>query len=120
MNFNLDQDPLLRKKWLLYPDNRLKQMWDLWIVFLLGYVATIFTYKTSFIDEITSAQFGFDLFVDICFLADIVMTFFVVTQDKNGLFETRRVRIAKNYLRSFFFLDVFTTIPWGLIEKSKT
>jgi hypothetical protein len=86
-------------------------------VVLLGYIATYFTYKTSFIDEITAGQFGFDLFVDFCFFVDICLTFFTVTQDKNGLIESRRGKIAKNYIKSVFFLDCFTTIPWGLIER---
>ena len=86
---------------------------------LLGYIATYFTYKTSFIDEITAGQFGFDLFVDFCFFVDICLTFFTVTQDKNGLIESRRGKIAKNYIKGVFFLDCFTTIPWGLIERAQ-
>ena len=58
MEFSLEEDVQLRKKWLIYPDNLGKQIWDFWIVLLLGYIATYFTYKTSFIDEITAGQFG--------------------------------------------------------------
>ena len=29
------------------------------------------------------------------------------------------VYFAKNYIKSVFFLDCFTTIPWGLIERAQ-
>ena len=79
LEFLFEEDTEFRKKWLIYPDSMLKQIWDNWIVFLLFYTASYFAYRTSFYDEITAAQFGFDLFVDICFFSDICLTFFTVT-----------------------------------------
>ena len=80
------------------------------------YTATIFPYVTCYIDDISNFQFAFDLFVDSCFLIDIILNFFTVIYTKTG-YETRRSKIVMNYLSSWFITDLFTTIPWQLLEK---
>ena len=84
---------------------------------LMIYTATVFPFLTCFLDEVSNFNFGLDLFIDSCFLTDIVLNFFTVFQKNDGKFETDKSKIAVNYLKSWFWIDSFTTIPWQLIEK---
>lgn len=57
------------------------------------------------------------MIVDFLFLSDIVFTFILALTMENGLFNTDRAQIAQNYIRGWFFLDLFTSLPFQLIEK---
>tara|TARA_B110000285_G_C14936201_1_gene519725 strand:- start:480 stop:650 length:171 start_codon:yes stop_codon:yes gene_type:complete len=39
-----------------------------------------------------------------------------VTQDKNGIYEFNRKKLAINYIKSWFFLDILTIFPWNLFQ----
>ena len=57
-------------------------------------------------------MFIFDLLVDFCFLSDIVVNFLTAYESSNGLLISDKTLIAKNYLRGWFLLDLFTSIPF--------
>jgi hypothetical protein len=63
-------------------------------------------------------MFIFDNIVDSLFFIDIILNFFTVIELPQGQFETSRLEIAKNYLKGWFFMDLFTTIPFQLIEQA--
>lgn len=56
------------------------------------------------------------MFVDISFFVDIIVNFLSVTQDKDGIYEFNHKKLALNYIRSWFFLDIFTIFPWNLFK----
>lgn len=97
---------------LIYPSNKLKQAWDLWIVALLLYTAIFVPYRVSFEDDTPTGLFFFELFIDFSFLTDIVVTFFAVYDDGTGHYVTNKRTIAKNYLSGWFTLDLLTSIPF--------
>lgn len=82
------------------------------IIVLLLYTAFYVPYKVCFQDETSDAQFIFDLFVDFCFLSDIIVNFLTAYEGSNGLLISDKAMIANNYLRTWFFLDLFTSIPF--------
>jgi hypothetical protein len=104
---------------MLFPNNKYKHVWDLWVVFLLIYTALIVPYKVCFEDDTSDGQFIFDLIVDFSFMIDIVMTFFTAYEER-GVLVVSRTHIAKNYLKSWFVIDIVTTIPFSMIEKLNT
>jgi len=79
---------------------------------LLIYTALYVPYKVCFVDSNTEFQFWLDTFIDTLFFIDIVVSFFAVTEDDFGQLETNRSVIIKNYLKGWFFIDLFTTIPF--------
>ena len=89
----------------------MKQYWDVVVLFLLIYTALFVPYKVCFIEESTDGQFIFDLMVDFLFMTDIVINFFTIIEVK-GKLEVNRCRIAIHYLKGWFFLDFFTSIPF--------
>lgn len=97
---------------LIYPSNVMKQCWDVVVVFLLLYTAIFVPFKVCFTDESTDGEFIFDLGVDFCFFVDIVLTFFTATEGDRGAIEVQKSVLAKNYFKGWFFIDLFTTIPF--------
>ena len=93
------------------PGNKIKMGWDFVVVFLLLYTALIVPFKVCFENTTTDPQFIFDCCVDFCFFIDIILTFFVATEEKSVI-ETNKITLAKNYFKGWFFIDVFTTIPF--------
>ena len=78
----------------------------------MAYTATYFPFLICFYDSVSEKQFWLDMLIDTSFFVDIVLTFFTVTQDKDGKLEERRSKIAVKYIFSWFPIDSFTTIPW--------
>ena len=76
------------------------------------YISTYFAYAVSFIPIIPTYQVILDAFIDFCFFIDIILSFFTVTQNKIGLYTTSHYKIVMNYLKSWFFIDLLTIIPW--------
>ena len=97
---------------LILPSNMYKQGWDIFIMVLLMYTAIFVPIKVAFVTNSSNAMFVFDLLVDLFFLADIVFTFFSVAEDERGKFITKKSDIAIKYLKGWFFIDFFTSIPF--------
>lgn len=74
-------------------------------------------FKVCFIDDSSDFQFAFDLFVDFCFMTDIVVNFFSVIEDETGSLITNRTSIARRYIKGWFFIDLFTSLPFQVLEK---
>ena len=49
--------------------------------------------------------------VDICFIIDIVFNFRTAFYDKQGKLELDHKLISRNYLRSWFFIDLIASVP---------
>jgi len=97
---------------IIFPANKVKQGWDVLIMLLLLYTALFVPYKVCFEDQSSDAQFIFDCWVDACFFIDIILTFFTATEQAQGVLEVKKSKLAKNYLKGWFFIDLFTTFPF--------
>lgn len=88
----------------------------MYIMALLIYTALYVPVKVAFFDETSDFMFVLDLIVDFSFLTDIVLTFFTSYEDTNsdGISQMYfdKCEIAKRYLSGWFFIDLFTSIPF--------
>uniref|UniRef100_A0A7S4NRA4 Cyclic nucleotide-binding domain-containing protein n=1 Tax=Guillardia theta TaxID=55529 RepID=A0A7S4NRA4_GUITH len=113
---------------VLEPYSTGRLTWDLWIIFLLA--VTVFTvpYALAFQSSSCGSQRGlgdtiFLWFMDACFWTDIFIHFntaIVVTDPytcKMELVLSRR-EIARQYLRLWFWLDAFGSLPVQAIEDA--
>jgi hypothetical protein len=100
---------------VLMPDTVFKTVWNVLIITLLAYTATIAPFRIAFYEssESNSSQFFdvFDVFVDIVFGLDIVLNFISAYEKTEGRFEYDLKKIAINYLMGFFAIDFVATIP---------
>jgi hypothetical protein len=92
-------------------------------VVLLLYVALIVQVEVGFFwrDDLCSGGLeteGFDLFVEVWFLLEIVLTFFTGVH-KDGVYRDDLPSVAKSYVYSgAFFFDIITSFPETMVEKA--
>ena len=109
----IEQTKLLKKSsCMIMPFSPYKQAWDMWIMVLLLYTATYVPFRVCFEDEGSDFLFWLDNIVDLGFFIDIIATFFTAIEVKGGSYDTSRTKIAWNYITGWFFIDLFTTIPF--------
>jgi heme/copper-type cytochrome/quinol oxidase subunit 4 len=53
------------------PESRFKLFWNLVVVFLLSYTATVVPFRTAFVDTSSTFMFWFELIIDILFGLDL-------------------------------------------------
>ena len=96
---------------IILPDNKHKRRWDLWIGILLIYTGIFVPLRVAFYDEVGSITLVFESFVDACFITDIVLTYFTAFQ-KHSHLEVRHNKIALNYIKTWFFIDLLSSLPF--------
>lgn len=90
-------------------DSKFKTVWNIIIILLLAYTATLVPYKVAFIDDSTLADTIIDTTVDILFIMDIFVNFFSAIEDSEGKAIGDCKTIAVTYIKGWFFLDL---IAW--------
>ena len=111
-----------KKPWfILLPHTRFRTAWDVFMAWLLSILAFYIPFRVCFYfdeDPATERQaiFWIELAADCLFAIDIVLNFLTAYGDA----KTKRIvvdpkKIARNYLKGFFFVDVIATFPFGLV-----
>lgn len=97
---------------VIMPDSILKKVWNFVIIILLAYTATYVPFRVSFVDDTPMGLFIWDLIVDGLFAIDIFINFLSAFEDKEDIIEVRLGKIARQYVRSWFLLDIIAVIPF--------
>ena len=93
---------------------------------LLVYLTVTMPFRLTFENEASlySATFWFEVMLDTLFIADIFLNFRTgydlnkdgAVIDDAGIIEYDRWRVAVNYIKSWFLLDVLSGVPFSLVE----
>jgi len=104
----------LRQKFLINPHSKIKIMWDIFILLLTLYSVICIPYRIGF--DISNSGFDInDCVVDCCFLLDICITFRVLDEASPGLYFSDPKTIALRYIKSWFIIDLTSSIPFGSV-----
>ena len=90
-------------------------VWNFLLLIIMLYVSMFLPLETAFLEE-TSLTNGITIFIDIFFFFDIVFTFFSSYEIENGREETSHKKIAIEYLKFWFWVDLIATIPSQLMD----
>jgi len=83
---------------------------------MLFYVATVMPYTISFIDYGRfSVWYYIDIVVDVFFILDLFINFFYAYYDNDKKLVTNNKTLAKNYLKSWFIVDLVASFPLSLV-----
>jgi ABC-type antimicrobial peptide transport system permease subunit len=99
---------------VLMPENEFKKNWQVLMLVLLLYVASIVPYNVCFNQPTDHLTIGdiFDGFIDFLFFIDIIVNFISAYEDPaSGTLVTDLKKIASNYIGSWFFLDLVAVMP---------
>jgi hyperpolarization activated cyclic nucleotide-gated potassium channel 1 len=104
--------------WYLFsPKTSFFYVWNLLIAGLLVYTATYMPYRIAFQDPVYFDGITlFETIVDFIFIADILVTCLSSYKNDKGEYEASLKVIMIAYLRTWFFIDVFSSFPMGLAE----
>ena len=106
-----------RKFCIMYPQDRLKLVWELIIAFIL--LVTCFTTPLNLafqdLESGNNVYKGMQVTMDILFAIDIVINFFAAIQDENFRVIDARKEIAWLYLKGWFIIDALAIFPFELI-----
>ena len=97
---------------MIHPDGFFKKIWDVVMIILLLYTATLVPYKISFADDIHEMGVSqFDIFVDVLFAIDIIVNFITPYEKYDGSLQTNHKKIAIRYFFGAFPIDFVACIP---------
>lgn len=110
------------------------------VLVLLMYVSFVIPFRTAFETTLTAGEKArcpvgeklrrvhvstphslgsllqaFDVFIDLMFMTDVVLNFVTGFVLDTGELEMRPRRVAINYLKGWFLIDVFTSFPFDII-----
>jgi Ion transport protein len=98
---------------MIYPDDDLKNFWDLVITVLLVFVCLVTPYRTALIDQEDFNWIIINHLIDFIFLVDIFFAFNTAYYDQDiKIIDDRKV-IACDYMKSWFLLDLLSIIPFS-------
>ncbi len=96
------------------PDNYFKQIWDIFILIIIIYIAIDLPLRLAYNQTITNLFF--ELMVTLALAIDILIKFNSQTYAKGILLKDRK-QIAGHYLHSLFLFDFLATIPFLYISS---
>lgn len=115
--------PFWRRRCLLNPESCFHNFWDWVTVNLLVFTALITPYEVAFspndrtfdfILEGADALFWVNRLVDFLFLVDIFLHFNTMSFYHGVLLDTRW-KIARHYVKGWFFIDVMSLMPFDFV-----
>ncbi len=96
---------------VLKPTSTLRVSWDVVSIVLITYITISLPYRLAFYSELENFGLAaFDFLIDIFFLCDLIINF-RTAYVRDGELVSSPVRIARNYLRSWFLLDLCSSLP---------
>lgn len=95
------------------PNERFRLLWDAFLMALLLIDMVLLPLQLSFSVWEDKKQFEFGN--DAVFFLDILLNFHTAYYHKGELVNDHK-KIAKNYLKTWFFVDILSSFPYGLID----
>lgn len=118
-----DQVKLIRREltwqtFIIDPNSAYVKCWDTVLVVALIYTLIVTPYEIALLQPAYDALWAVDLFVDACFLQDMIIQFFlkIKVRTKQGVVWIRnRRKIAARYLKTWFIADFVSIFPFDLV-----
>lgn len=106
-------------KFILHPNSLFREVWNFFISILLLYTATIMPLTMAFFEsDSKDTWYYLDFVLDTLFFLDIIVTINSAYYNQYGVLLTKRKTIFCNYVKSWFFIDIVSCIPFNVISGS--
>lgn len=100
---------------VIHPESMCLFLWNLMVCLGLVYMATIMPVVLSFYEEEQIQYTYVDAGLDVVFVGDLLLNFFVSYYEKEELVASR-YRIASHYLKTWFFFDLTASVPLSFVS----
>jgi hypothetical protein len=106
---------------MIMEENKYKQVFDMYIMLLVFYIAIVVPYRLAFSLEESKATKTISYVIDFSFFIDIILTFFTAYFDEPNCIMVENYKdIALNYLKGWFIFDVLSIFPFELCISNKS
>jgi len=110
------QKRVKERRYVIDPRAKWKLYWDVLCGVLIIYSVIVIPFRLFFErPEATGFSFAFDWTIDALFLIDMIFSFKTGYMSKHGHLVMAPRRIMHSYLRTWFIVDFFSTIPFDTI-----
>ena len=107
--------------YLLHPRSHFRSLWNLLVIALLIYTATVMPFRLAFDDTDESVTWKVAEWVlDGLFFTDVVITCFSAYYDDEGKLIVTHKAVVLNYLRTWMLLDIAGCLPLDVMMQSST
>ncbi|EDO34316.1 predicted protein, partial [Nematostella vectensis] len=112
-----------RAGWVIHPTSIFRLYWDMWVLLLL--LINLFALPvliSFFADNVSARWIAFNAVSDTAFLLDILLNFRtgVLVHGSPNKFILDPKIIAKRYLKTWFFIDLISSLPIDYIVEAAT
>ena len=110
-----------KDKFVIHPANLYKTWWDILIGIIVFMVVIVTPYEVFFSIHPNSAEILSEIIASVFFFLDIILTFNVaiIKEDEGSdVVIYDRKFIAISYIKSWFVLDIVSSLPWGAMVSS--
>ena len=92
------------------PNSCFKIFWDFVVLILMTYTITIMPFRVCFVDDTTVGWYWIEIVVQVLFGIDMIISFLSAFHDKDGALITSPGKIALNYCKTWFFIDLLAVL----------
>ena len=103
------------------PDGQFRSGWDIAQVMVLFYLAWVTPYRVGFDAPAYGPEFWFEFLVDIYFIVDVFLNFitgFWLDLETTTVLVSDPSEIGKNYLKTWFLIDIVACAPVDLATRA--
>eukprot|EP01029_Cantina_marsupialis_P032359 TRINITY_DN97_c0_g3_i6.p1 TRINITY_DN97_c0_g3~~TRINITY_DN97_c0_g3_i6.p1 ORF type:complete len:869 (+),score=219.48 TRINITY_DN97_c0_g3_i6:225-2831(+) len=90
--------------------------WDIASIFLLLFVAFFTPFESSFLEVSINIWFFVNRCIDVFFLVDMGINFFLSYYDKDKNHVVSHKQIVSHYFRTWFIVDFLSIVPFDMLE----
>lgn len=104
-------------QYIRHPDSKISQAWDTLQLLLLLLVCYYVPLRTGFdvAVELWSYEFWQDAFIDLYFIADVIVQFRTAYWNASGVLVVDIRDIRRKYLKGWFLIDFVCVLPLGYV-----
>jgi len=117
LNHNSKTEIERKNKWILYPKDRARIVWDnvMGIFIILSTILTPYNLAFRGLRFKSNSYNHFMYTIDAFFILDILINFFSTFEDQYQNLHSNFKEISKNYYKTWLLVDFFTVLPFDLI-----
>lgn len=102
---------------VILPQNKFKELWNLYIALVLIYTALVTPFTLSFLDlQPGDLLYALDAAIDVTFIVDLLLNINTAFYNEDNALVVNRLKIFKNYFKHGFFIDFISSFPFSLFD----
>ena len=92
-----------------------KFLYECFMTLLIFWNCLEIPFRLAFFPPYPFDYFIVGAIIDWCFIVDVAVRFYLPYLSKSGYFITTRSQIRRHYLRTWFWVDAISSIPWDFM-----